>query len=109
MNAVHQGDIIYLNFTPQSDHAQMGRRPAIVVSNDRFNEFTKAAIVCPITGTDRGIPVHVRLDERTSTAGVILCDQVKQLDILSRNAAFVEKAPADILRQVLYIVTAFFE
>ncbi len=33
---VSQGDIIKVNFNPQSGHEQAGYRPALVVSNDFF-------------------------------------------------------------------------
>jgi mRNA interferase MazF len=45
---VKQGDIIWLDFDPQTGHGQKGRRPALAVSNETFNNFSKLAIVCPI-------------------------------------------------------------
>jgi mRNA interferase MazF len=45
---VKQGNIIWLDFDPQAGHEQKGRRPAVVMSNDTFNNFSKLAIVCPI-------------------------------------------------------------
>ncbi len=53
-----QGDIVFLEFESQAGQEQKGRRPAFVVSNNTFNKFTKMAIVCPITNTDRGYPLH---------------------------------------------------
>jgi mRNA interferase MazF len=103
-----QGDIIWLDFDPQAGHEQKGRRPAFVVSNNRFNRFEKTtAMVCPITKTDRSIPIQVKLDERTKTSGVILCDQAKILDLQERNAAFIESAPEDILFEVTDIIGGF--
>jgi len=104
-----QGDIITLEFDPQAGHEQKGKRPALVVSNDTFNSFVKIAIVCPITNTNRGFPLHVPLDERTVTKGVIMCEQAKSLDILARNTVFKEKAPADILQEAVDILIGFFE
>ncbi len=104
-----QGDIIYLDFDPQAGHEQKGRRPAIVISNNTFNALGRGALVCPITNTNRGIPLHVRLDSRTKTTGVIMCDQVKSLDMQSRNAAFIEKAPDDIIAEAIDIVIAIVE
>ena len=99
-----QGDIIYLGFDPRAGHEQKGRRPAFVVSNNVFNKFSKLAIVCPITNTNRSFPLHVPLDARTKTTGVIMCEQVKSLDISARNAVFVEKAPLDIAEEVADII-----
>ena len=109
VNVFEQGDIIYLDFDPQAGHEQKGRRPAFVVSNNTFNKFTKAALVCPITNTDKNIPIQVKLDKRTKTTGVIMCEQVKALDILRRNAEFIEKAPADIVADVVDLVYSFIE
>lgn len=104
-----KGDIVTLEFDPQVGHEQKGRRPAMVVSNKRFNEFTGMAIVCPITNTKRGFPLHVSLDERSTTTGVIMCEQVKSLDILARNVIYKEKAPVEIVEEVLDILGGFLE
>ena len=105
-----QGDIIWLDFDPQAGHEQQGRRPAVVVSNNRFNKFQKVtAMVCPVTNTDKDMPIHVRLDDRTKTSGVILCDQAKILDIQERNAAYIESLPDDIIFEVVDIIIGFAE
>ena len=104
-----QGDIITIGFDPQAGHEQKGRRPALVVSNDLFNIKTGLAIVCPITNTNRGFPLHVLLDDRTTTSGVIMCEQIKSLDIIARKASFKEKLPEDILNEVIDIVMGFTE
>ena len=31
-----QGDIVFLDFNPQSGHEQAGRRPGVVISNEQF-------------------------------------------------------------------------
>jgi len=104
-----QGDIIYLDFDPQSGHEQRGRRPALVVSNNIFNRFSSLAMVCPITHTDKSHPFHVRLDGRTKTTGVVLCDQARMLDVSARNAAPIEKAPVDILTEAVDLIAGFIE
>ena len=103
---VRQGDIIKVTFDPQKGHEQKGFRPAVVVSNDEFIRRTKLAIVCPVTNTDNRFPLHVPLDERTKTTGVILCEHIRTLDLASRQAKKIEKLPEDILRRVIDIVTA---
>jgi len=99
----------FLNFDPQIGHEQRGRRPALIVSNNTFNSFTGIAVVCPIINTNREIPIHVSLDDRTKTTGVVMCDQVKSLDIIMRNAEFVEGVPEDILVEVIDIIVGFVE
>jgi len=106
---VDQGDIIKVNFNPQKGHEQAGYRPALVVSNNFFNEKTNLVIACPITNTDNNFPLHVRLDERTETSGVILCEHVKTLDLKARGFKYVEKLPTDIFSKVVDVLYAQIE
>ncbi len=106
---VKQGDIIKLNFNPQAGHEQAGYRPAVVISNAVYNKKTNLTIVCPITNTLKPFPLHIPLDARTSTTGVILCEHIKALDLSSREYKVVEKLPIDILHEVLDTVYAQIE
>lgn len=101
-----QGDLVALDFDPQSGHEQKGRRPALVVSKDAFNKGTGMAICCPITNTDRGVPFHVPISGRTSLTGFVMCEQVKSLDFRSRGMKRIERAPQDLLEDVLAILDA---
>jgi len=103
---VKQGDIIWLDFDPQQGTEQKGHRPALVISNHKYEQITpKRAIVCPITKTDKDYPIHVKLDERTKTQGVILSDQVKVVDLETRGYTFIEKAPSDLADEVADIIS----
>ena len=106
---VRQGTIIKINFNPQAGHEQAGYRPAVVISNNIFNKKAKLAIVCPITNTNNNFPLHVNLDDRTKTTGVIMCEHIKTLDLNSRNYQEVEQLPNDILQNVINIVYAEIE
>lgn len=75
-----------------------------MVSNNTFNRFTKMAMVCPLTNNIRHFPLHVPPDKRSKATGVIMCEQVKSLDISARNAVFQEKVPSDILEEVIDIL-----
>ena len=106
---VNHGDIIKINFNPQKGHEQAGYRPAVVISNDFFNQKTNLAILCPITNTDNKFPLHIPLDNRTQTTGVVLCEHVKTVDLNARPYTIVEKIPADILLKVMDIVFSAIE
>jgi mRNA interferase MazF len=106
---VEQGDVIWLNFESQAGHEQKGRRPALVVSNETFNNFSSLTIICPITNRNKDYPFHIKLDDRTKTTGVILCDQARTLDINVRNYEYIEKLPNDILLEVIDIINGFIE
>ncbi len=101
---VKQGSIIKISFNPQSGHEQAGYRPAVVISNNFFNQKAKLSIVCPITNTNNHFPLHIPLDDRTQTTGVILCEHIRTLDLTSRAYQTVEELPEDILKKVIDIV-----
>lgn len=101
---VKQGNIIKVNFNPQRGHEQAGYRPALVVSNDTFNQRTNLTLVCPITNTNNHFPLHILLDDRTNTTGVILCEHIRALDLQNRQYQYLEDIPQDILEDVVNII-----
>jgi mRNA interferase MazF len=106
---VKQGDIIKINFDPQIGHEQAGYRPAIVVSNNFALSKTNIVLVCPITNTDRNFPVHIPLDHRTQTTGVVLCEHLRSVDLLKRPYKFIETLPDDLLREVVDVIYGLIE
>ncbi|MBN1700163.1 MAG: endoribonuclease MazF [Spirochaetales bacterium] len=94
-----RGDVIWLIFTPQSGHEQTGKRPAIVLSPSAYNKKTNLMIACPITSKVKGYPFEVKIDGK-KIDGVVLSDQVKNLDWKARSAVFIEKASKSTLKQV---------
>jgi mRNA interferase MazF len=101
-----KGDLIALTFDPQAGHEQKGRRPALVISNDLFNQRTGLAIVCPITNTQRNFPFHVALSEESSVTGFVMVEQVKAIDHRARRARFLDKIPVHALNEVLSLLDA---
>jgi len=101
-----QGDFVIVTFDPQAGHEQKGRRPALVVSTTLFNRHTGLAMLCPITSTFRNFPFHVKVPAKSSLTGYIMVEQIKSVDYVSRRAKLVEKAPNDVLEDVLAILDA---
>ena len=107
---VKQGDIIFTNFSPQAGSEQSGLRPALVISAQNYHDTrAKRAIVCPITSTDRKLPIHVKLDARTRTHGFIMCDHLKSIDLHARGCRYIETAPRDVVEFVLDIIADFMD
>jgi len=100
---LEQGDIIKLNLDPTKGHEQSGFRPALVVSNPKFNTKTNLILICPISNTVNGFPMHVMLSQ-TITTGEIKCEQVKAIDPEARQCTFVETIPKQILLEVVDII-----
>ena len=81
------GDIVWLNFTPQTGHEQAGRRPAVVLSPKTYNSKTGLLACVPITSQIKGYPFEVLLSGAEVSVAA-LADQVKNLDWRSRQARY---------------------
>ncbi|MBZ0254429.1 type II toxin-antitoxin system PemK/MazF family toxin [bacterium] len=101
-----RGDLITLNFDPQSGHEQRGRRPALVISKDMFNHKTGLCIVCPITSTDRNFPFHVSLPDGLPSTGFVMVEQVKSIDFRSRKVKGIGRITPNLLDEVLSLLDA---
>jgi mRNA interferase MazF len=89
------GDIVWLHFDPQAGHEHAGHRPALVVSPQSYNGKTRLMLCCPMTTQIKGYPFEVRISGKRP--GVVLADQVKSLDWVSRKAKHKGKAtPAEL-------------
>ncbi len=78
-----RGDVVKVDLDPTLGRKQAGQRPALVVSADELNQSPAGIlIVVPITGTDRGIPAHVRVEAGEgglTKPSVIMADQVRTI------------------------------
>lgn len=105
MKAPERGDIVWLDFDPQSGREIMKRRPALVLTPKLYNDKTSLCIVCPISSQIKGhrmeVPVTVK-----KKRGVIKADQVKSLDWKMRKAAYIQAADSKTLHTVCAIVEA---
>jgi len=95
-----RGDIVWLNFTPQVGHEQQGKRPAVVVSPQAYNEKVGLALFCPITTKQKGYPFEVKID-CDKINGVVLSDQIKSLDWKQRDIKFIAKTTDNELDEVI--------
>jgi mRNA interferase MazF len=95
-----RGDIVWLNFQPQTGIEQGGRRPAVVLSNSNYNKVVGLVIFCPITSKIKGYPFEVPLPANFPIAGVVLVDQVKSLDWQKREAEFIGKLEAITIEKI---------
>lgn len=101
------GDIVWLNFTPQTVHEQAGHRPALVLSPQTYNQKTSLMLCCPITTQIKNYPFEVLI--AGNPASVILADQVKSLDWRSRKAKRKGSVSLDELAEVRAKIMALIE
>jgi len=96
-----RGDIVWLQFNPQTGHEQAGHRPALVLSPATYNEKTGLMICCPMTSRVKGYSFEVSFPAASSENGVVLADQVKSLDWRSRKAKRKGKATKEMVTETL--------
>ena len=96
-----QGDLVWLDFTPQAGHEQGGRRPAVVLSTTAYNRRIGLALFCPLTRQSKGYPFEMLLPDGLPVAGVILADHLKSQDWRARRAEFIGRLDEATLMAVL--------
>jgi mRNA interferase MazF len=84
-----RGDIVWVEFDPQSGSEQAGLRPAITLSPKLYNEKTGLGLFCPITTSIKGYPFETMLPNTCPIRGAVLADHVKNMDWRSRKAKFI--------------------
>ena len=97
------GDIVMMDFNPQVGREQAKHRPALVLTDQRYNRASGLAVVCPLTSKRKPYPfaLPITLDQ---VEGAVLVDQLKSLDWSGRSAKFHSKAePALVSRVRQYI------
>lgn len=109
---MNRGDIYCVDLAPVAGREQRGRRPVFVATGARFNDVTSCPVVLPITSGGNFARVRgftVDLDGHgLKTEGVIRCDQPRPLDLATRKAKFVERAPAGLVAMAMAKLRAIF-
>ncbi len=91
-----RGDTVWVTMDPQA-----GRRPALVLSPSAYNGRVQLALLCPITGQEKGYPFEVAIPEGLRVGGVVLADQIKSLDWRARKAVRICSLPPEVVNQML--------
>ena len=110
---MRQGEIYLVSLNPAKGREQQGARPVLVVSNDKFNAVTGLPVIAPIATAGnfsraKGFAVSLS-GAGTETTGVILCDQLRVLDLRDRKAKRVESVSDFIMDEVLARIAPIFE
>ena len=105
-----RGEIWTIDLNPTIGHEQAGKRPALVVSVDSFNQSAaELAIVLPLTSRAKGIRSHVGI--RKGEAGLkinsyIKCEDVRSVSTkrLSHRLGLVSETTLDAVEDILRIL-----
>ena len=112
-NVFDRGDIVLTSLNPTLGHELRGEfRPALVLTKYEFNALG-LTLIAPITiGGDysrmAGFTVSL-IGSGLKTSGVVLANSIRTLDLTARPTKKIERAPDDIVNEVLLIVGALVE
>ena len=97
-----RGDIVWMDFSPQSGREQAGHRPAVVLSPASYNQLIGLAVCVPLTTRIKGYPFEVSI--RGRPASVALADHVKSLDWRNRGARPKSQVTPDELTAIVAVI-----
>lgn len=109
----NRADVVRLNLNPTAGREQQGDfRPALILTPAAYNA-SGLAVIAPITqGGDfaryAGFAVPLS-GSGTETQGVVLCNQIRTVDLETRGAKRIESVPEMVIDDVLARVQALFE
>jgi len=103
-----RGHVVWVNFNPVRGHEQRGRRPALIVSSEKYNAKSGLALLCPITSQIKGYPFEVNLTLKAAS-GVVLADQIRSIDWAERRVQKIgvvsEKTMSEIQELLKKLIT----
>ncbi len=109
---MERGEIWHVDLEPTKGREQAKARYVLVLTPRAFNQLG-TPVVAPITSGSEFVRMQgfaVSLSGAgTQANGVVLCNQVRAIDLKARNAKFSETVPDFITDEVLARVSALFE
>lgn len=101
-------DIVWLDFDPASGRELKKRRPALVISNDGYNQLTRLALVCPITHANnnnlRKTDLLIPITGYPDVEGFINPLQLHTYDYSARNVKKIDELDDETFFSVLRII-----
>ena len=96
-----RGDLVWLEFTPQSGSERAGAPPALVITPKSCNPKVGLALFCRITSKTKGYPFEGPRPTDGQVVGVMLADQIQSLDWRAKNTRLIERATPDVIALVM--------
>lgn len=95
-----QGDLILVNFN-FTDLKDVKLRPAIIVSNDKFNEYHQDIILVPLTSVIRDEEISLIINSDDLMSGNLVKTSVVRIDKISSINKILIKANIGKLQESL--------
>jgi mRNA interferase MazF len=104
-NTLQRGQVYWIDWNPARGSEQAGRRPALIVQNDPFNQNERYpnTIVVAVSTSGRAVPTHVILEPNAQNGlrerSYIKCEQFVTIS-KDRLQELIGTTDANIMRQV---------
>ena len=99
LEKIKRGDIVYIEKSPSIGSEQHSGRPAVIVSNDKNNQFADTVEVVYLTTAPKNdLLTHVTIRSAPKES-IALCEQVTTVSA-SRIGNFISTATAQEMRQI---------
>ncbi len=109
---MERGDIWHVDLNPVQGREQAGRRFILILTPAAFNALGTVLCAAITQGGDfarhRGFAVSLT-GTGLKTGGVVLCNQLRTLDLRARQARFIERAPDFVVDEALAKVSALLD
>lgn len=107
-----RGEIWHVDLNPTKGREQANPRYVLILTLREFNALG-TPIVAPIStggnfARSQGFAVSLS-GAGTSATGVVLCNQLRALDLKARNGRFLERIPDYVMDEVLARIQPLFE
>lgn len=102
---LQRGQIYWIDWSPARGSEQAGRRPAVIVQNDPFNQNERYpnTIVAAVSTSGRIVPTHVILEPDAQNGlrdrSYVKCEQLITIS-KDRLQALIGTADESVMRQV---------
>lgn len=112
MAQMERGDIYMVDLDPTRGQEQRGTRPVMIISRKAFNAHNPP-LICPITSGGMakrlaGFTVSLA-STGMQTTGVVLCNQLRALDIADRRGRRIERASDNVIDEVMAVLQDLLE
>ena len=109
---MRRGDIYLVDLEPTIGREIQKRRPVLILSPTAFNRHN-LPLVAPITRGGQAARLGLMTvplgGTGTKTDGVVLCNQLRTVDLAARAGKFVEHLPDKVMRAVIARIVDIFE
>ena len=96
-----RGDVVLVNYTPQSGTEMKGEHYALVLSHSKYNITTNCIIACPITSNGDFHSIWIKIPDKQIVHGFIIPDQIKHLDWKTRGITIKGKLSTELITKTL--------